>query len=157
MQMNFRKITPFVFVLTLFFCSTSSWAQSSGSIEGVVKDASGGVLPNATVEVSNPVSGFHRETTTGATGDFRFTNMPFNPYRLAVTAKGFSNYTQDVDVRSTVPATLEINLKLGATSENITVEATGAELLETESTPHTDVDRELFDKLPLESQSSSLS
>ena len=34
---------------------------------------------------------------------FRFTNVPFNPYHLAVTAKGFAGYTQDVDVRSSVP------------------------------------------------------
>src|SRR6267142_1210722 len=156
-QMNFRKITLSVFVLSLFLCAKSSWAQSSGSIEGVVKDSSGGVLSNATVEISNPVTGFHRETATGSGGDFRITNLPFNPYRVAVTAKGFSTYTHDVDVRSVVPTTLDVSLKLGTTSENITVEATGAELLETESTPHTDVDRELFDKLPLESQSSSLS
>src|SRR5882757_6532238 len=156
-QMNFRKIMLFVFVLSLLLCATSSWAQSSGSIEGVVKDSSGGVLSNATVEISNPVTGFRRETATGSGGDFRITNLPFNPYRVAVTAKGFSTYTHDVDVRSVVPTTLDVSLKLGTTSENITVEATGAELLETESTPHTDVDRELFDKLPLESQSSSLS
>src|ERR1700730_860344 len=157
MRMTFRKITLFVFVLNLFLCATSSWAQSSGSIEGVVKDASGGVLSNATIEISNPVSGYHRETATGIGGDFRFTNLPFNPYHLVVNAKGFSPYTQDVDVRSTVPITLGIDLKLGSASENITVEATGADLVETESTPHTDVDREIFDKLPLESASSSLS
>ena len=52
---------------------------------------------------------------------------------------------------------LDIGLKLGTASENITVEATGADLVETEPTPHTDVDRDLFDKLPLESASSSLS
>ena len=155
--MNFRKITLSVFVLSLFLCATSSWAQSSGSIEGVVKDASGGVLSNATVEISNPVTSLRRQTATGNGGDFRVTNLPFNPYRVTVTAKGFSNYSQDVDVRSAVPTNLDISMKLGTTSENITVEATGAELLETESTPHTDVDREIFDKLPLESASSSLS
>ena len=83
--------------------------------------------------------------------------MPFNTYHLVVKAPGFSSYTQDVDVRSSVPATVEISLKVGTTSENITVEATGADLVETESTPHTDVDRDIFDKLPLESASSSLS
>jgi hypothetical protein len=156
--MNFRKLALFaVFVFCTFIFAASGWAQSSGTISGVVKDATGGVLANATVEISDPVSGFHRETTTGPAGDFRFTNVPFNPYHLVVTAKGFSNYTQDVDVRSSVPTTVEISLKLGTTTENITVEATGADLLETESTPHTDVERELFDKLPLESASSSLS
>ena len=86
--MNFRKTTIFVFGLILFFCVTSVWAQSSGSIQGVVKDASGGVLSNATVEISNPVSGFNRQTITGDAGDFRFTNVPFNPYHLVVKRKG---------------------------------------------------------------------
>jgi Carboxypeptidase regulatory-like domain/TonB-dependent Receptor Plug Domain len=155
--MSFRKLALFVLGLGLFLCAAPGWAQSSGVIEGVVKDPSGGVLPNAMVEISNPVSGYHREAITGTNGDFRFTNLPFNPYHLVVNAKGFTSYVQDVDVRSTVANTLDISLKLGTTAENITVEATGADLLETESTPHTDVDRGLFDKLPLESQSSSVS
>src|SRR6202790_2130520 len=156
--MNFRKLALlglFIFCMSIF--ATSSWAGSSGTIAGVVKDATGGVLTNASVEISDVVSGYHREATTGIAGDFRFTNLPFNPYHLVANAKGFSSFVQDVDVRSTVPNTIEISLKLGTTSENITVEATAADLLETESTPHTDVDRDLFDKLPLESQSSSVS
>ena len=156
--MKFRKLALLgVFVFCTFFFVTSAWAQSSGTITGVVKDATGGVLTNTSVEISDVVSGYHRDTTTGNAGDFRFTNVPFNTYHLVVKAPGFSNYTQDVDVRSSVPATVDINLKVGTASENITVEATGADLVETESTPHTDVDRELFDKLPLESASSSLS
>jgi hypothetical protein len=135
----------------------SSWAQSSGTITGVVKDSTGGVVPNASVEISDPVSGYHRETTTGIAGDFRFANLPFNTYHLVTKQTGFSSYTQDVDVRSSVPASVEISLKVGTATENITVEATGADLVETESSPHTDVDRDLFDKLPLESASSSLS
>src|SRR6202035_1677753 len=46
---------------------------------------------------------------------------------------------------------------LAGQTSNVTVEATGGDLIETESTAHTDVDRDLFDKLPLESASSSLS
>lgn len=156
--MNFRKPALIaVFIFCTFVFATSGWAQSSGTITGVVKDATGGVLTNASVEISDVVSGYHRETTTGIAGDFRFTNVPFNTYHLVVKAPGFSNYTQDVDVRSSVPAAVEVSLKVGAASANITVEASGADLVETESTPHTDVDRELFDKLPLESASSSLS
>ena len=155
--MNFRKFVFFVFGLVWFFCASPGWAQSSGNIEGVVKDTTGGVLPNATVEISNAVSGYHKEATTDATGTFLFTNIPFNPYHLVATAKGFTSFTQDVDVRSTVPVSVDISLKLGTASENITVEASGADLVETESTYHTDVDRDLFDKLPLESASSSVS
>jgi carboxypeptidase family protein len=156
--MNFRNKLQFIVLgLIMFFCALSGRAQSSGNIQGVVKDPSGGILVGATVEITNPATAYHRETVTGAAGDFRFTNIPFNPYHLVVSAKGFANYTQDVDVRSSVPVALDISVALGTATENITVEATAGDLVETESTYHTDVDRALFDKLPLESASSSLS
>ena len=154
----FASLTA-AFVLSLCFVAIPAHAQlgNSGSIDGVVKDASGGVLAGAKVEVSNPVSGFRRETSTGGDGSFHFTNVPFNPYHLVVSAAQFESYTQDVDVRSTVPTTLEISLKVGTESTSITVEANGADLIENDSTPHTDIDRGLFEKLPLESPSSSVS
>ncbi len=97
----------------------------------------------------------HRSPTRQ--GTFSFTNVPFNPYHLDITAKGFDVYGQDVDVRSSVPVTLKITLKVAGTSVNVTVEAKGGDLIENDPTFHTDVDRDLFKKLPLESQSSSLS
>src|SRR5204863_9096226 len=109
----------------------------------------------ATVEISYAVSGFHREATTGSDGSFKFTNVPFNSYHLAVTAGGFENYTHDVDVRSAVPTTLQISLKIGTAVQTVNVEA--KDLLENESIFHTDIDRGLFDRLPLESASSSVS
>jgi hypothetical protein len=115
------------------------------------------VVAGATVEVSYPVSGFHRETTTGSDGDFRFTNVPFNSYHLVLTAPGFASYSQDVDVRSTVPTKVLVSLKIGTAATSITVEASGADLIETDPSFHTDVDRGLFERLPLESQSSSVS
>jgi hypothetical protein len=129
---------------------------NSGSIEGVVKDPSGGVVAGATIGLSYAVSGFHREATTGADGGFKFTNVPFNTYHFVVLSPGFDSYTQDVEVRSTVPTTVEITLKIGTAATSITVEASGRDLVETESTFHTDVDKEMIDRLPLESASSSL-
>jgi hypothetical protein len=55
-----------------------------------------------------------------------------------------------------VPQELKITLAIGQETQSVTVEA-AADLLENDSTAHTDIDRGLFDKLPLESQSSSLS
>ena len=146
-------------ILALVFSAAPGRAQvgNSGSIEGVVKDSSGGVIAGATVEISYPVSGYQRQTTTGSDGAFRFTNVPFNGYHMVVTATGFGPFTQDVDVRSTVPTTLQVALKVSGSATTVTVEASGGDLVENESTFHTDVDRNLFDKLPLESQSSSVS
>src|ERR1700751_2470528 len=134
-------------------------AQSgnSTSITGTVLDPSGAVVVNAAVEVSNPVSGYFRSAVTDAAGKFTIPNVPFNPYHVTVTGQGFAAYAQDVDVKSSVPINLSINLKVTGSSEVVTVESTAEDLLENTSTFHTDVDRGLFDKLPLESQSSSLS
>ncbi len=157
--MGFRKIAFFVLSLSFMslLCVAPSRAQlgNAGSIEGVVKDPSGGAIANANVEISYAVSGFHRETTTGADGSFKFANVPFNSYHLVVAAEGFANYMQDVDVRSGVPVTLQIGLKIGTAAQTVTVEA--KDLVENESTFHTDIDRALFDRLPLESASSSVS
>jgi hypothetical protein len=149
-----------ILALVFLFSAVSGWGQggSSGSIEGVVKDASGGVVANATVEISYAVSGYTRTTTTGSDGSFRFTNVPFNTYHTIISAAGFASATQDVDVRSAVPAKVEISLKVGsAGTTTVTVEANGGDLVENESTFHTDVDRDLFKNVPLESASSSLS
>jgi hypothetical protein len=156
---RFIKLFAFLVVVSSLFLPGASRtaAQTSGTFEGVVTDASGGVVPNATVEIKDPVSGYQRTVTTGAGGSFRFANVPYNTYHMAVTANGFSNYTQDVNVRSAVPVNTSIALKVSSANTSVTVEANGGDLLENDPTTHTDVDRALFDRLPLESTSSSLS
>ncbi|MGB6667644.1 MAG: TonB-dependent receptor, partial [Candidatus Acidiferrum sp.] len=157
MLKNLRKCS--ILALVLVFSTVSGWAQggNSGSIEGVVKDPSGSAVPNAKVEISHSVSGFHAEAVTGADGAFKFTNVPFNPYHLVVTADQFESFTEDVGVRSTVPVTLQIALKIVTSTTSVTVTENAGDLIETQSTFHTDVDRALFDTLPLESASSSVS
>ena len=145
-------------LLGFFFAGQPAFPQSnSGSIEGVVKDPSGGVVANALVEMHNPVSHFDQSTTTGAQGEFRFTNIPFNPYHLSVKVKGFQEYAQDVDVRSQVPISVQVTLAVAGSTTTVTVEGTASDLVENDPHFHTDVDTGLFDKLPLESQSSSVS
>jgi Carboxypeptidase regulatory-like domain len=141
----------------LFAAPAFAQLGNSGSIEGVVKDPSGSSVAGATIEMSNRVSGFQRVVTTDTDGGFRFTNVPFNPYHLTVTATGFATYTQDVDVRSTVPTSAQVSLKIGAAATSVTVEANGGDLLEKDPSYHTDVDTSSIDRLPLESQSSSVS
>jgi Carboxypeptidase regulatory-like domain/TonB-dependent Receptor Plug Domain len=145
-----------VFVCLLVAPGTLHAQSNSGTISGTVVDPSGAVVAHAPVEIHNPVSQYDRSTTTDSSGNFTFSNVPFNPYHMSVTAKGFAPYSQDVDVRSTVPFNVKISLQLAGTTSTVTVEA-GNDLLENEPTFHTDVDRALFDKLPLESASSSVS
>ncbi len=157
MQFSFRYLVVAAAVLLLMVVSTSAQIGNSGSIEGVVRDPSGGAVAGATVEISYGVSGFVRSVTTGADGTFRFTNVPFNPYHMTVTAKGFAPYVQDVDVRSAVATNVQATLKLGTEATTVNVTENGGDLLENEPTFHTDVDREMFKNVPLESASSSVS
>jgi len=148
--------------LVIIFClcvASSANAQSSNStsVTGTVLDPSGAVVPGATIDLRNPVSGFARTTVTGSDGKFTIPNVPFNPYHVTVTRQGFAPNVQDVEVRSAVPINLQVSLGVEAAATSVTVEASAEDLLENTSTFHTDVDRGLFDKIPLESQSSSVS
>ncbi|HXM17165.1 MAG TPA: TonB-dependent receptor, partial [Candidatus Eremiobacteraceae bacterium] len=146
-----------ILALGLLLLASPGFSQgNSGSIEGVVKDPSGSSIAGATVEITYAVSGFHRETTTGTDGSFRFTNIPFNPYHMVVTSTGFNSFTQDVEVRSTVPTNVQVALAIGTANTSVTVEANGGDLVENDSTFHTDVDQGIMDRLPLESASSSV-
>jgi len=62
-----------------------------------------------------------------------------------------------VDVRSSVPVSIQIGLKVGTAATSITVEANGGDMVENDPSFHTDVDTALTDRMPLESQSSSVS
>ncbi len=95
-------------------------------------------------------------TSTDPAGQFSFANVPFNTYQITVSAKGFANLSQDVDVRSSIGANLKLVMQIAGSTQTVTVESQG-DLVEDDPTFHTDVDRDLFVKVPLESQSSTLS
>jgi hypothetical protein len=151
-------LSSLIFIgVVFFFCTQASAQTSSGTLQGVITDPTNAVVPGASVEIHNPVSGYARTVIADGAGRFTISNVPFNPYHLTVSVKGFAPFTQDVDIRSIVPTSLNIGLKLSGSTETVTVEAGGADLIETDTTFHTDVDRNLFDKVPLENASSSLS
>jgi hypothetical protein len=159
MRTKVRCFAVFLLAFLLQATFSLSYAQSSsnsGTISGTVTDPSGAVVPNATVSINNPVSQYSRTATTDTAGHYRFPNVPFNPYHLIVNASGFGSLAQDVEVSSTVPVTVNPSLKLGQASTTVTVEG-GQDLVENDPTFHTDIDRNLIEKVPLESQSSSLS
>ena len=144
-------------IMTFFAFNANAQSKSYTSISGTVVDPSGAVVPGATVEIRNPVSQFERSVSTNNSGAFSISNIPFNPYHMTVTGSGFAPYVQDLDLRSPVPVNLQINLQVGTAVQTVTVEGNGADLIENVPTFHTDIDRGMFDKIPLESASSSVS
>ncbi len=158
--MPFNRGTIFRIFPVLFFAlaaiSASAQTGNAGPVHGTVTDQSGAVIPNATVHLTNSSSGLDRTAVTDATGQFIFANTPFNPYNITVTATGFASLSQSIEIRSVVGITLKLPLQIAGADQTVTVEATG-DLVENDPTFHTDVDRDLFTKVPLESASSSLS
>ena len=149
------RILPLL-ALALAALSAPAQSGSAGTVRGTVTDPSGAVIPNAAIHLVNDVSGFERNTTTDTTGQFIVTNVPFNPYRLDVSAKGFAQMSQTVEIRSSVGINLNLVMQIQGASQTVTVES-GGDLIEDDPTFHTDVDRDEFTKVPLESQSSTLS
>jgi hypothetical protein len=145
-----------IFVLISAMLYARAEGSDAGAVRGTVTDPSGAVIPGAKVHLVNQVSGLDRTATTDASGQFVFTNIPFNPYRMNVTASGFAPLSQSFEIRSVVGASLNLVLQVAGSTQTVTVEAAG-DLVETDSTFHTDVDRDMFLKVPLESESSTLS
>ncbi|MGC1423862.1 MAG: TonB-dependent receptor [Terracidiphilus sp.] len=154
---NFLRILPLAALLiATTIVAHAAQGGNAGSVRGTVTDPSGAVVPGATVRLTNAVSGLDRTVTTDATGQFEIENIPFNNYQLSVSAPGFAPLSQSMALRSSVGTTMKLVLQVGAADSTVTVEASG-DLVETDPTFHTDVDRDLFIKVPLESQSSTLS
>jgi hypothetical protein len=158
MQNLYRAALRILPLFALAFAGLAALAQSgnAGTVHGTVTDPSGAVIPNATVRLINGVSQFDRSTTSDSTGQFTISNVPFNPYKIDVTAKGFSPLNQTVEIRSSVATNLTLVMQIQGGSQTVTVESQG-DLIEDDPTFHTDVDRDEFTKVPLESASSSLS
>ena len=112
-----RVVVALMFLSVVASPSLAQGLGGAGTVQGTVKDPTGGVMQAVQVRISNPVSGFSRTASTDATGRYVFSNLPPNPYHVTVDAQGFQTLERDVDVRSGVPITLALTLALaGATT-----------------------------------------
>lgn len=118
-------------------------------VSGRVTDASGAVIPKATVALRDG-SGSTRQTATGADGSFQLTDLPAGQYELTVTAPGFKSNQQSIDLKPSELAMLQPVLAVGAATETVTV-TSSAPLLQTESASISSVAAELPSRLPVAS------
>src|SRR6202161_2066957 len=123
----------FTCICFLMFRSRSAFGQvDEGAITGTVLDASGAVVPNATVTLLNTDQGITLETKTNASGGYTFSPVRVGHYTVTVTAQGFAKTTQ-TNLTVNVAQFLQVNvqLKLGAATETVEVN-TAPPLLQTE-------------------------
>jgi hypothetical protein len=97
---------------------------STGALEGTVSDASGAVIPNATVTLTSADTGQVRTSTTGADGTYRFSLLTPGTYNLKIAATGFKNGEfKDVKINVTETPVFNEKLEVGGATEQVTVEA----------------------------------
>ena len=111
------------FLLVLLLLPSSAHAQFSGAITGVVKDASGAVLPGVTVEAASPaLIEKVRSVVTDDTGQYRIVDLRPGTYSVTFTLPGFSSVKREgIELTGTFVATVNADLKVGALEETITV------------------------------------
>ncbi len=154
MTRHLRISFYFAFAILLLASQTAipAAAQVIGSISGTVTDTTGAAIPGAAIQLSNPVSSVNRTATADASGQFRFTNVAPNSYRVSATSAGFQPAAQTVNVSSALPLTVALQLSVATSNTVVTVEAP-VDLVQNDPTFHTDVDRSTIDHIAVEGSS----
>ncbi len=141
-----------LFVSGLVWSGGTARAQIiTGSLDGVVRDEAGGVLPGATVTLSSPaLPGGPQVFVTDAEGRYRFRNLPPGLYTLKVELAGFSAYVEE-GLRVQVGATLEraVTLRVAAVEETVTVSGESPVIDTRRPGVSTNYEQEFMDKTPL--------
>src|SRR5258708_18983871 len=152
---NARVFAGFLLLLiaTVLLLSSSASAQLSGKgeIKGTVTDASGAVVPDATVTATSTTQGTKFTRTTSSSGDFDLT--PLNPdiYSVTVTRSGFQTVTQEnVHVNALEIADIKIALTVGSESQSINVSAAPPQLETSNATLGATMENDVYSALPIE-------
>ena len=119
------RIAKLAAVLVSVALTTGAWAQTtSSSLNGTVTDSKGSVLTDATLTLSNPQTGFSRNTKTNGQGVYQFLQVPPATYELTVSAPGFATQKQrSIELLVNTPATLDFAMRVA--SSEVVVEVTG--------------------------------
>jgi outer membrane receptor protein involved in Fe transport len=133
-------------VLLLF--GPTVFAQSRiGTVQGVVKDPGGALVPNAQITVTQPVTRYRQTTQTDAQGSFKLVNLPFNTYNVRAEATGFQPAEESIDLESTIPLTLELSLSLEQTTAAVTITTGSGAMLEPDRTSSdTDIGQTILER-----------
>ena len=119
---RFVSLVPLLAVL-LLSPTVALAQQAQAAIAGVVKDASGAVLPGVTVEAGSPVlTEKVRSAVTDGTGQYRIVNLPPGTYTVTFALTGFATVKRDgIELTGTLNATINADLRVGALQETVTV------------------------------------
>src|SRR5687767_14077538 len=126
------------------------WAQQTGTLSGIVRDAQRGVLPGVTVAVtSEALIGSGRTAITGEAGAYLFSALPPGTYTVTYTLAGFTTLKRE-GIRVAVAQTtrLDVELAVGSLQETVTVSGESPVVDVSSTTTQTNIDKDLYDAIP---------
>ncbi|HLK65511.1 MAG TPA: TonB-dependent receptor [Bryobacteraceae bacterium] len=135
--------------------STCAIAQeTTAAMQGTVRDASGGSIVKATVEVTSPALIGLKKAETDQVGYYRFANLPPGVYTLSVKATGFRAYKlENIDLQVGHLPTIDVSMEVGATTETVEVSAEAAAIDTSQSKVQTNIGQTSLMNLPTQSLS----
>ena len=130
---RFRCLTR-IAALLLLLIPLAGYGQYRGSIQGVVTDAQGGVIPGAKLTLTNTATNEKQSRTTNGEGIYNFNALPPNRFTLVVEASGFQTKTlQNLQIIPEQPNSLNVKLEIAGATQTVTVDASQTPLLDTET------------------------
>jgi hypothetical protein len=134
MTKRFFKMATLVFLLAIAFSMTLNAQTSLGQIDGTVTDATGAIVPGATITITNAGTQAVRKVTSDTSGFFVATNLPIGDYSVEVKRTGYgSEKRTGLSVVADAHLTANFQLRIGAVTEVVTVTAITGETLNTTS------------------------
>jgi Carboxypeptidase regulatory-like domain len=137
-------------VLASCLLSTTVYAQATASIAGLVRDASGAVLPGVTVEASSPaLIEKVRSAVTDGSGQYKIEALRPGVYTVTFTLAGFATLRREgIELSGSFAATVNADLKVGALEETVTVTSESPVVDVQSSSKQRVVDQELLVDIP---------
>ncbi|MBK8466162.1 MAG: TonB-dependent receptor [Chloracidobacterium sp.] len=151
MKTNIKLFTLAIFAMVTFLFVTTGMAQtnSTGSVDGVVTDSTGAVVPNAAVTITGANLIRPQTTSTNGDGAYRFLQVPPGRYTISTApVAGFGAYKQDnVEVNLAQNTTVKITLSASGAGATVDVVAT-SEIDNSTNTTGSNISTEFFSNIP---------
>ncbi|MGC2299890.1 MAG: TonB-dependent receptor [Acidobacteriaceae bacterium] len=146
-------LSPLIALLLTFFAPPLASAQlgATASIQGTVTDASGALVPGATVVARHIATGIETRGKTTSDGYYVLSALPAGTYSVTVTAPGFETLVQEnIVLNGLQQLGLNLVLQVGRATQSVTVTAAPPQLETTNATLGGTLDNHMYQDLPLE-------
>ncbi|MGB9144673.1 MAG: carboxypeptidase-like regulatory domain-containing protein [Acidobacteriaceae bacterium] len=137
-------------MVSLFFSPALLAQQATTSLNGVVTDSTGAVLPGASVTIVRAATSQTLKTTTNAHGEYSFLQLSPGTWTATASASGFSPQSKVGELLVSKPATIDFTMGVQAASEVVNVTAETATLNTSDATLGNAVPNATIQSLPME-------